>query len=181
MGEGKAKRATWDRNRITQLVRRAVEEAVGDAWELTIAVALFAIEEPEIPDGGRKLWDLVEELARAVDNQEGRRKADRLRQRLARELRPALSIPTPAESPAAMRRLGDRNAEPIRSGWRTKVRTDEEDGDSQKRVTQPVPEPLAPFNSPTLPDLPRLAGIEGQRPDDEDDGDDQDDEDPETD
>ena len=169
MGQTKAKGTTWDRSRVTQLVQRAVSEAVGDAWELTVAVALFAIEESDIPDGGRKLWELVEELARAVENQEGRRKADHLRQRLARELRPALSLPTPAESPAAMRRLGDRNAEPVRSGWRTKVRTDADGGDESKRVTKPVPAPLAPFDAPTIPDLPRLA--DRKREPDDDDGD----------
>jgi len=170
MGQTKAKGTTWDRSRVTELVQRAVTEAVGDAWELTVAVALFAIEESEIPVGGRELWDLVEELARAVENQEGRRKADHLRQRLARELRPALSLPTPAESPAAMRRLGDPNAEPVRSGWRTKVRTEtDDDGDEAKRVAAPVPAPLAPFDWPTVPDLPRPA--DRKRVPEDDDGD----------
>lgn len=189
MPQRQQKIVEWDRARITRVLHRALLPAVGDAWELTLAVALFAIEEEDIPEQGRPLWDFVEAVSDAVAKQTNRRSAELVRQRLARELRPALSRPE-SEQP---------RAEPprVRSGMRAKVRTGAQDegqdegqagsppvephslqGDDEtavrlrdERITRPVPRPLEAFRSPTIPAMPRLEGLGDQEADECDDPD----------
>lgn len=116
----------WNRDRVTRVVRRALESELGDAWELTVAVALFEVGERMVPEGGKPLWDFVEAAASAVEKQKTRRAAEAIRQRLARELRPALSRNDVTPSPS---RPPDRYLPAVQSGYRNKVRSDGDDGD----------------------------------------------------